>query len=81
MNIAVREVWVHPMNDQRYQKGEFYHQYPDLRHYPKKFFLMYRMSAEQFDNLLERLEPWLRKKGSNFRASISPEQQLVLTLT
>ena len=80
MNIAVREVWVHPMNDQRYQKGKFYHLYPDLRHYPNKFFHMYQMSAEQFDNLLERLEPQLRKKGSNFKASISPEQQLVLTL-
>ena len=71
MNIAVHELWVHPMNDQRYQKGEFN---PDLRHYPKKFFYMYRMSAKQFDNSLERLEPQLRKKGSNFRASISPEQ-------
>ena len=60
-------------------KGKFYHLYPDLRHYPKKFSRMYWMSAEQFDNLLERLEPRLRKKGSNFRA-FSPEQQLVLTL-
>ena len=81
MNIAVCEVWVNPMNDQRYQKGEFYHLCPDLRHYPKRFFHMYWMSVEQFDNLLERLEPLLRKKGSNFRVPISPEQQLVLTLT
>ena len=70
-----------PNECQRYQKGKFYILYPDLRHYPKKFFHMYRMSAEQFDNLLERLEPQLRKKGSNLRASISPERQLVLTLT
>ena len=65
MNIAVREVWVHPMNDQRYQKGEFYHLYPNLRHYPKKFFHLYHMSAEQFDNLLE-IGTTVTKKGKQF---------------
>ena len=57
MNTAVCEVWVHPLNNHKHEKGEFYHLYQDLRHYPSFFFHMHWMTSAQFDNLLERLEP------------------------
>ena len=75
-----RSMWVHPLNNLRFEKGEFYTLYPDLRHFPAKFFRMYRMSISKFDNLLKILYPRLQRKQTNFRSNISPEQQLVLTL-
>ena len=62
------------------EKGEFYTLYPDLRHYPAKFFQFYRMSVTRFDLLLSKVAPRLRKKATNLRQQISPEQMLVLTL-
>ena len=75
-----REMWVHPLNEQRSEKGEFYQLYPDLRHFPVRFFRYYWMSVEQFDYLLEKLSDKLSKKPSNLRLPISAEQQLVLML-
>ena len=80
MQLMPREIWVHPLNAERVEKGEFYTLYPDLRHYPKKFFKIYRMNIYKFDNLLERIGPRLMEGETNYRASISAEQQLVLTL-
>ena len=80
MQFLIREVWVHPLNTTRTGKGEFYTLYPDLQHYPKKFFRVFRMDRNQFDNLLQRVTPQLLKQDTNYRASISPEQQLVVTL-
>ena len=80
MQLMPRELWVHPLNDLHEEKGEFYTLYPDLRHFNTRFFHMYRMSVRKFDKLLETLSDELKKKDVNFRNSISPEQQLVLTL-
>ena len=80
MQLVNRSIWVHPLNNLREEKGEFYSLYPDLRHYNKKFFKFYRLSVEKFDQLLDLVGPEITKKYSNFRAPISPEQRLVLTL-
>ena len=80
-NLITRNIWVHPLNEDRYYKGEFYVLYPDLRNYPAKFYTMYRMSLSKFDELLEILTPALIRQNTNYRTSISPEQRLVLTLT
>ena len=61
INMMVREIWVHPLNDLWPEKGEFYTLYPDLRHFPRRFFHMYQMSVHKIDELLEILEPYLRK--------------------
>ena len=75
-----REYWVHPINELRFEKGEFYTLYPDLRHFPNKFFNMYHMTVAKFDTLLEKVEPVLRRQWTNMREPISPEQKLVITL-
>ena len=80
MQLMPRELWVHPLNELHEEKGEFYTLYPDLRHFPTIFFQMYRMSVNKFDTLLAELSPELLEKDINFRKTISPEQQLVLTL-
>ena len=80
MQHVPREYWVHPINELRYEKGEFYTLYPDLRHFPAKFFNMYRMSVAKFDALLERIEPIIRKKSTPMREPVSAKQKLVITL-
>ena len=66
MQFMIREVWVHPLNTTRTGKGEFYTLYPDLRHYPKKFFAVFHMDQNQFDNLLQRVAPQLLKQDTNY---------------
>ena len=78
--MHIREIWIHTLNEDRIEKGKFYNLYLDLRHYPAKFFQFYQMSVKKFDFLLTKLAPQLRKKGTNLRQPISPEQMLVLTL-
>ena len=80
VNLMVREIWVHPLNDLRPEKGEFYSLYPDLRHFSRWFFHMYWMSVHKFDELLEILEPHLKKSSWALGHVYSPEQRLVLTL-
>ena len=53
-----RQLWVHPLNDERVEK-EFYKLYPDLHHYSLKFFRMYQMNVGRFDYSLCKLEPML----------------------
>ena len=81
MQKVNRQWWVHPINLLRKEKGEFYQLYPDLRHFPKKFCGMYRMSIEKFTELLQLVTPKIIKKMTYLREAISPGQKLVLTLT
>ena len=80
-NWLERELWVHPFCHEAATKGEFFLMYPDLRKYPAKFFLTYRMSIQQFDNLLHLLRPVIKKKINNYCESISAEEWLIITLT
>ena len=66
MQFLIREVWVHPLNRTRTGKGEFYTLYPDLWHYPKKFFGVFHMDRNQFYSLLCRVAPWLLKQDMNY---------------
>ena len=75
-----RDIWVHPLNLKRQEKGEFYTLYPDLHNFWKEFFSMYRMYPAKFDSLLRLLEPTLKGTLTNMRKLISAEQKLVLTL-
>ena len=75
-----RNIWVHPLNQERSQKGEFYTLYKDQGNFPERFFENYRMSGQQFDYLLGLMTPLIEGKSCNFRTLISAEQKLVLTL-
>ena len=75
-----REIWVHPLNLQREDKGEFYSLYPDLHNFHKEFFSMYLMTPAKFDALLRLLEPRLKRTCTNMRKPNSAEQKLVITM-
>ena len=80
MEDPVREVWIHPLNVERYTKGEFYRLYLDQRYFPDKFFENYCMSTLQFDDILSKIHHLLRKQDTNFRKAITPEEKLCITL-
>ena len=80
VSMVNREIWVHPLNLQRENKGEFYSLYPDLRNFCKEFFSMYQMTPAKFDALLKLLEPRLKGTHTNMRKPISAEQKLVITM-
>ena len=77
---VARSMWVHPLNNLRFEKGEFYTHYLDLRHFLAKFFSMHRMNVAKFDNLLLRVASHIAPKRTNCRHCISAEQKLVITL-
>ena len=80
LDIHVRSVWIHPINNLRFEKGEFFMLYPDLRKYEDWFFGWYRMSMKKFDGLLGIVQNALQKKCMKFREPISAEEQLVIMI-
>ena len=80
LDIHVRSVWIHPINNLRFEKGEFFMLYHDLRKYEDRFFGWYRMSMKKFDELLGIVGNALWKKCTKFREPISSEEQLVITI-
>ena len=81
LNFNVRRMWVHPINNLRFEKGEYFVLYADLRKYEDKFFNWYRMSTKKFDYLLKLIQRRIFRRNTNYRESISTEEQLVITLT
>ena len=81
LDLNVRSLWIYPINNLRFEKGEFFMMYPDLRRYEDRFFGWYRMSTRQFDALLDIVRNSLTKRSTNFREPISAEEQLVITIT
>ena len=81
LNFNVRRMWVHPINNLRFEKGEYFVLYPDLRKYEDKFFNWYRMSTKKFDYLLKLIQRRIFRRNTNYREAISTEEQLIITLT
>ena len=52
-----------------------------LRKHDNRFFGMYRMHVDQFDELLRMIKPDLEKMDTNYREAISAEERLIITLT
>ena len=47
LDIYVRSVWIHPINNLRFEKSEFFMLYHDLHKYEDHFFGWYRMSTKK----------------------------------
>ena len=80
LQMVTREIWIHPLNEDRARKGEFFNLYCDQRYFEEKFFENYRMSVAQFDELLRKVTPLIKKKDTNFQKAITPEEKLSITL-
>ena len=75
-----RKYWVHPINQTCKDFGEFHTLYKDLRKYPDRFYIYYRMSPEQFDAILAQIEHLIYKPNSNWWHSISAEEKLAICI-
>ena len=63
-----RSVWIDDFNWDHLNESEYYRMTLDMRRKNKKvrFFNMYRMTMQQFDQLVELLMPELGKKSTNY---------------
>lgn len=75
-----RRYWVHPLNQQRARYGEYKVLCLELEKYPEKYFTYFRMSQNQFDALLQKIEPDIVSGKTKYRIPIEPKLKLVLTL-
>lgn len=75
-----RKYWVHPINSDREEANKFNMFYENIRCYSDKFFEYYRMTISSFDELLEKIRPFIKKENTVFRNAISPEERLTITL-
>ena len=65
--MNIREVWVHPLHEDRIEKGEFYTLYPDLRHYPLKFFNS--IGCSQIRLFIMQISTFFKKQVYKFKAA------------
>lgn len=76
-----RRVWVHDWVKKRDTEGVYMKLLNELRNdYPKLYRNFVRMSADDFDFLLELVTPLIQKKDTQMRDSISPGARLAVTL-
>ncbi|KAF0725426.1 protein ALP1-like, partial [Aphis craccivora] len=75
-----RSYWIHPFNIVRETNNRFFPFYGDIRKYPNKFVEYYRMYISSFDELLEKLRPYITKKTTKFRRPVCAEERLTITI-
>ena len=71
---------MHEVNMLRNTKGEFVMLYKQLREYENKFAEYLWMSTKTFDLQFNKIEDKIQKQDTNYKACISPEERLVVTL-
>ena len=74
-----RKVWVHNLNVNRADVGQYHTIIDQLRLDEAKFFSYFRMSQNSFDELLGMVTPYIKKEDTNMRKAICPEQRLAIT--
>lgn len=53
---------------------------PQLQKDPKRFYIYFRMTNACFEEILSFISEDIRKRDTNYRESISPEERLAITL-
>jgi len=71
-------MWVHPIKTKRPEFGIFRHFYPDLFEDEEKFHGFCRMNIEQFYRLSQLKGEEIRRRNTNCRRAISPEERLAV---
>ena len=76
-----RRFWVRKLYEERSRKGEFQLLVRDLRLHDHEMFFKYsRMLPETYEILLNIVEPDIKKKSTNMREPVEPDQRLAVTL-
>lgn len=61
MNTFRKKKWVHEINLERRQYGEYHTLMPQLRQDEKRFYIYFRMTSETFDELLDLIKDDIKK--------------------
>ena len=72
--------WVHEINVERKDFGEFHTLMPELQQYEKSFYIYFRMPSECFDEILSLIKEDITKMDTNYREAIPAEERLAITL-
>ncbi|XP_073427866.1 uncharacterized protein [Dendrobates tinctorius] len=75
-----RRFWRHPIIELRPSRGAYHTLYSELQENPEKFAGYTRMSQESFLDLLGMGEGNIRKRDTQLRRAIPPEERLLVTL-
>jgi hypothetical protein len=75
-----RRFWVHPYWRENSHERGAYKIFKELNLYPERFHSFYRISKSSFDVLVTKVAPVIRKKYTNFRQAISPDERLLITV-
>ncbi|XP_001946487.2 protein ALP1-like [Acyrthosiphon pisum] len=78
--VKNRRFWVHPINEERNEKGVFTNLFPQLINDPEKFHQFFRMSYDQFSYLHNLIKDDIKKQNTQFRAPVPSEQRLAVCL-
>ena len=72
--------WVHQINVEHKEFGEFQTLMPELRQDEKRFYIYFRMPSECFDEILSLIKEYITKMDTNYREAISTEERLAIIL-
>ena len=75
-----RRIWVHEVVQRRKELGEFHHLVRELGGHDDRFFTYFRMSQEQFAEVLRLVKGAITKKTTRWREAISPAERLAVCL-
>ena len=65
--------WVHEINVERKEFGEFHTLMPEFRQDEKRFYIYFRMPSECFDEILSVIKEDITIMDTNYREAISAE--------
>ena len=75
-----RSAWVHVINQQRLRLGTFYTLVQEQRLDRERFQAAFRLTVDQFDEVLRRVGPRIARQDTNYRRSIPPAERLAICI-
>ncbi|KAL2102238.1 hypothetical protein ACEWY4_001406 [Coilia grayii] len=73
-------LWVHPLNLQREEQGDYYHLVQELQLDRERHMRYFRMTTDQMEQLLLHIGPDLTRHTTAYRKPIEAKQRLAVTL-
>ena len=80
IRTARRKLWVHDINVQRKEKGEFHQLVKELEEHPNRYEMYFRMTKKEFYFSLDLIKGDIKTRNTQFREAISTEEKLAVCL-
>ncbi|CAH2088918.1 unnamed protein product [Euphydryas editha] len=73
-------LWIHDIPKSRYEEGEYHVLLPRLKRDSKIFHTYFRMSLHKFNELVQIMQPYIKREDTLFRKAIGVEEKLMVTM-